>query len=334
MYLNKRMMPKKLMYYNALGVRSELTPNEAYNMKILLKGYEGECLYDKIFDEISHDNIYIMRDIYLNAGGTVAQYDSIIITENRIVMNEIKNTPGDYRFEDNKWFKNSRELTNNVYAQLSRAKGKLMKLRDDYHLNFEIEGDLVFVNDDFRLSTENVYIWEVTVLRNQLRNYFRQFRNEKLGNNANNIVKAIKNQIVDDPYFNESADIFKIRRGLYCGQCNSFNLNKGRFQLTCSHCGTIESNETHLFRAMNDYQILFQNEPMTRYSLLYFVDNQIGKTSAYEIMKKHCDIIKKGNNSEYELKNKNFREVLQQIRKTQRYKDKIIKNNYLFPSEL
>lgn len=326
MFLNSRRMPMKLKFYNALVVRKELTSDEIYNMRILKKGYEGECLYDKIFDEITHENIYIMRDVYLNIGGTVSQYDSIIITENHVTMNEIKNISGDYRFENNKWFKDSRELTNNVYAQLSRAKGKLMKLREDYHLDFEVKGDLVFLNDDFRLSTENEYIWEVTVLRNHLRSYFRQFKNEELGNNANNIVRLIKNQIVEDPYFNESADIFKIRRGLYCGQCNSFDLNKGRFQLTCSHCGTVESSETHLFRAMSDYQTLFQKQPMTRNSLLHFIDNQIGRTSAYEIMKKHCDMTKKGNNSEYALKNKNIHEVLQQIRRVQRYKDKVIKS--------
>lgn len=139
MFLNKRRMPMKLKFYNALVVRKELTSDEIYNMRILKKGYEGECLYDKIFDEITHENIYIMRDVYLNIGGTVSQYDSIIITENHVTMNEIKNISGDYRFENNKWFKDSRELTNNVYAQLSRAKGKLMKLREDYHLDFEVK---------------------------------------------------------------------------------------------------------------------------------------------------------------------------------------------------
>lgn len=324
MYLNKRMMPKKLMYYNALVVRRELDAKETYNFQAMKKGYEGECLYDKIFDEIGHGNIYIIRDVYLKIGGSVTQYDSIVITENRVAVNEVKNLSGDYRFENNSWFKNSKELTDNVYAQLSKSKGKLMKLRNDHHLNFEVEGKLVFLNDDFRLSTANDYIWKETVLLNQMRDYFKEYREEQVGNQASNIVRVIKNQIVHDPYFKEYADIFELRRGFYCGQCNCFNLTKGRFQLKCNHCQTVESSETHLFRAMNDYKILFQNHPMTRSALLHFIDNQLSRTTVYAIMMKHCDAVKVGKKMTYKLKNKDAVEVLTQIRKTQRYKDKIM----------
>ena len=210
MFLNKRMPAKKLLYYTALAARRELDALEMYNLRTIKKGYEGECLYDKFFDEIGHENIYIIRDVYLKIGGSVTQYDSIVITENRLVMNEIKNLSGDYRFDNNKWMKDSVELTDNVYAQLSRGKGKLLKLRNENQLNIEIEGKMIFLNDDFRLTSENDYIWDETVLLNQMRSYFRKFREEYVGNKANNIVRIIKNQIVEDPYFKESADIFHL----------------------------------------------------------------------------------------------------------------------------
>lgn len=324
MFLNKRMPAKKLLYYTALAARRELDALEMYNLRTIKKGYEGECLYDKVFDEIGHENIYIIRDVYLKIGGSVTQYDSIVITENRLVMNEIKNLSGDYRFDNNKWMKDSVELTDNVYAQLSRGKGKLLKLRNENQLNIEIEGKMIFLNDDFRLTSENDYIWDETVLLNQMRSYFRKFREEYVGNKANNIVRIIKNQIVEDPYFKESADIFHLHRGLYCGQCGSFALTKGRFQLSCNNCGSIESSETHVFRAMHDYQILFPNQPMTRTNLLYFIDHQISRTAVYGVMMKHCNAIKGEKKMIYQLKSKDADEVLMHIKKTQRYKDKII----------
>src|SRR5690625_4985648 len=99
MFLNKRKMSVELLHYEALSSRSVLSSKERYTMKRLKKGYEGECLYDQIFEEIGHDNIYIIRDVYLKIDKSDTQYDSIIITENRIVVNEIKNYTGDYRYE-------------------------------------------------------------------------------------------------------------------------------------------------------------------------------------------------------------------------------------------
>lgn len=90
MFINNREMPVELLYYNALSARTELTANEKYQMALMKKGYEGECLYDKIFDEIGHGNVYIFRDVYLKIGSTTTQYDSIVITDNRVTVNEIK----------------------------------------------------------------------------------------------------------------------------------------------------------------------------------------------------------------------------------------------------
>lgn len=323
MFLNNRKAPKELLYWNALDLRSNLSSNERYILRTLQKGYEGECLYDKIFDEIGHENTYILRDIYLSAGKAAAQYDSIIISGNRVVVNEVKNISGDYRFENNNWYKNGRELSDNAFAQLSRAKGRLKKLRNECRLNFEVEGNLIFPNDDFRLTTENQYVLKETVLRNHMRKYFRQFKDERLSANAMNIAEIIQENAVENPYFNESADIFKIRRGLYCGQCKTFDLYKGRFQMSCNRCGSVESNETHLLRAMGDFEILFSGVPMTRSALLYFIDFQISRTAVYKVLKKHCDITGQGRNTAYKLKYAEVAEVIAKIRETQRYKDRI-----------
>lgn len=323
MFLNNRKAPKELLYWDALDLRSNLSSDERYIMKTLQKGYEGECLYDKIFDEIGHEDIYILRDIYLPKGKAAAQYDSIIISENRVVVDEIKNISGDYRFENNNWYKNGRELPDNAFAQLSRAKGRLKKLRNECRLNFEVEGNLIFPNDDLMLATENHYVLKEAVLRNHLRKYFRQFKNERLSDNARDIAGIIQENAVENPYFNESADIFKIRRGLYCGQCKTFDLYKGRFQMSCNRCGSVESNEIHLLRAMGDFEILFSGVPMTRSSLLYFIDIRISRTAVYQVLKKHCDITGQGRNTAYKLKYADIAEVIAKIRETQRYKDRI-----------
>ncbi|WP_213810162.1 nuclease-related domain-containing protein [Jeotgalicoccus sp. WY2] len=108
-------------------------------MKILKKGFEGECLYDKIFEETGHSNVYIFRDVYLKVGNTVTQYDSIVITDNKVTVNEIKNFHGDYHYTKDDWYRNGTSLEDDAFAQLRRAKGKLMKLSKNSSVKFEVD---------------------------------------------------------------------------------------------------------------------------------------------------------------------------------------------------
>ena len=65
MFLNKRMAPAELMHYQALEIRKKLNKDEQNKMCNLEKGFAGEKLYDKIFNEIGHENVYVLRDVYL-----------------------------------------------------------------------------------------------------------------------------------------------------------------------------------------------------------------------------------------------------------------------------
>lgn len=56
-----------------------------------------------MFDKVGHGNLYIYRDIYLQIENSVTQYDTLIISESGIVVNEIKNFTGNYRVEDSTW---------------------------------------------------------------------------------------------------------------------------------------------------------------------------------------------------------------------------------------
>ena len=326
MYLNKRRMPIELLYYNALSFRKELSRQEKYEKEKIWRGYEGECQYDQIFDEVGHDNIYVIRDVYLKIGNTDTQYDTIIISENKVVINEIKNYTGDYRYDNNRWFRNNKPINDNAFAQLDRAKGKLMNLMDDAELHIKVEAALIFTSDDFRLSSEDQRIWQEIIVRNHLRKYLRQFYNERLGNKAKSIANLIRNSVVENSYFEEKADINQLRRGLYCGECGSFNLIKRRFQFACKECETIESLDSHLLRAMHDHKYLFYNQPMTQSSLTYLINDEINRSTIYRAFQKHCLINKKGNYTTYTLKYQDLEEALERHRKTQRYKDKLVTN--------
>lgn len=324
MFLNYREKPFALFYYISISARRELTKNEKFQMDNLRKGFEGECLYDEIFNTIGHENLYVLRDLYLNINQSVTQYDSIIVMNNRVVVNEVKNLSGDYRYEDNSWYKNKKQMENDPFIQLSRAKSRLINLRQKNFLDFEVNGNIIFPNDDFRFVSDNENVQSQAVMRSEMKNYFRTFKQEETGNNAKKIVQLIKSTIVENNNLPELVDITQLKRGLYCRSCISYNLLKGKFQFKCSECGSIESYETHLLRAMFDYKYLFPNQCMTRQSLLHLINYQINKNTVFYALKKHCHIFKKGNNTSYTLKYNDLDKKLMKIKTFQRYKDKII----------
>ena len=321
MFLNSRGKSRDLLFYETLQQRCELTHVEKSWYKTFQKGYEGECLYDKIFDAVGHDDVLIYRDLYLKIGASVTQYDSLVINDDGIVVNEIKNYTGEYKVEGGDWFRNGRQISEEPLAQLNRSVGKLIGLRNSVNGSFKIGGKLIFVSDDFYLQTDDNSIWGKIVVRMDLKRYLRSLRGGALGNKSQSTVRLLGERIVENPYIENNVDEKRLRKGLYCGPCGSFNLIKSRFHLICSDCGSKESNETHLLRAMSDYQILFHGERMTRKSFSHFINEEIHWKAVSRALLKHCYINRNGVSTTYQFKYNDFDDALDKADTHIKYKD-------------
>lgn len=321
MFLNPRNKSQDLLFYEALQRRTDLISVEKSWFKTLQKGFVGECLYDEIFEDVGHDDVLVYRDLYLKFGKSVTQYDALVINDNEVVVNEIKNYTGEYKVEGGDWFRNRQRISEEPIAQLNRSVGKLIGLRNSVNGNFGVSGKLIFVSDDFYLQTDDHSLRTKIVVRMDLRRYLRTFKGGKIGNQSQFIVRLISENIVENPYINNSVDVGRLRKGLYCGQCGSFNLIKSRFHLVCSECESKESNETHLLRAMSDYQFLFCGKDMTRLSFMSFIGDQLTPRVVYRILLKHCYINKKGNQTTYTFKYSNFDDAMAKPGLFVKYKD-------------
>lgn len=321
MFLNNRQLPPELLHYQALEKRSTLNHQERIKLKILKLGYEGECLYDEIFNQVGHENIYILRDLYLKIGESVTQYDSIIVSNSGVVVNEIKYYSGDYRYENGNWYNRTRRLTDDPILQVGRAVNNLSKLINNANINSEVTGKVVFPNDDFRLTTDDVKIWDKVVMRTNMKSYFRQFKNEGLSEYAETITTAIQNCITENPYMTKNADMQSLKKGLYCGSCGSFSLIKRRYHFDCSKCGNTECNETHMLRSMSDHKFLFYGKDMTRNSILTLIDYELPKKVLYRVFLKYCNVRKNGNKTNYTLKYYNFADAYEKHQAFKRYKN-------------
>ena len=323
MFINERTKPHDLLLYEALSARTALTKEEFRKFKTYKNGYEGELMYDELFDSIGHNNVLIYRDVFLKIDNSVTQYDSLIISDKGIISNEIKNFTGNCTVRNGNWFRGDYPVPSNAFSQLNRALGKLMELRNSAKADFNISGKLVFPNDTFTFHSDDQSNWDKMILRSGIRDYFHQFNQAGIttGNKAQYISRLISERIVDNTYFNPQTDKTRLKFGLYCGNCGSFNLNKKRFHLTCNKCGSTECNETHLLRAMSDYKFLFYNQSMTRNNLLEFIDNDIPVHTISRFLSKHCFQHKNGNISNYTFKYFDFDDATQKADAYIRYKD-------------
>ncbi|WP_026858666.1 nuclease-related domain-containing protein [Jeotgalicoccus psychrophilus] len=321
MYLNDRNASAELLHYRALSRREVLSAEDARKLKIYENGFLGECLYDKLFDETGHDNLYIFRDVYLASGKSGAQYDSIIIANDVIAVNEIKNYSGEYYYKNGRFIKNNEVVPDNPFTQVDRAVGKLYRIFRNAKITVDIKGKVIFPNDDFKLYSEDNSIWKNIVIRMDLKKYFRQFKESYNTEKAEGLVSLIREHITENPYFNGSSNAERVSTGLYCGNCGGFNLIKTRYHRQCVSCGMKESNETHMLRVMSDFKYLFYGEGMTRKSVLELIGNEFDKKVVYRAFLKYCDVHKKGNQTYYTFKYHDFDDAYKQTKKNMKHRD-------------
>lgn len=327
MILSERFIGGELAYYRALKKRIVLAGQDAKSLAIQEKGFAGECEYDRVFDEAGHGSVFVFRDIYLRIDGKTAQYDCLIVSDDGIVVNEIKNYSGLYRYESGKWFIGKSEVSEDALSQLRRAIGRLVKMRYEVRGAFDISGKIIFPNIEFRLQSSDEELWNNIVMRAGLRNYLMQFKNMYAGRDAENIAEVIRQHIIPNPFLDKSADFDSLRKGLYCGDCGRFDLETNHFYMTCQKCGKTEKKETHVLRAISDYKSLFLNDKLTKQRFMEFIDYKVSERTVFRLLNKYCNQITKGKWTYYEFRYRDFDEAYQVHEILNRYKDKITNSN-------
>lgn len=322
MIISERKISKELAYYRALSFRCQLNGEDAKKLSVLERGFAGEGIYDEVFDDVGHGSVFVFRDIYLGIEDSFAQYDALIVSDAGITVNEIKNYSGFYRVEKEKWFAGNFEVPDDPLAQLKRAMNKLLRLKYIHRLNFDITGKVIFPHIDFRLNCDSRNVREKLVMRSELRDYLKQFKNDYAGRYAEDIANAIAAHVIDNPYFDKNADFDLVRKGLYCGSCGSFEVEDNHFYMKCGKCDTQEKKETHVLRAMSDFSALFLNERMTKKKLIIFMDELISSRTVIRMLNKYCDRVLNGAHTYYQFKYDSFNSAYEEYKSSYRYKDR------------
>src|SRR5699024_5085000 len=129
MFITERNKSKRHVYFETLSGRAELDRKEAADLARYRSGYSGECESDAVLDAFRYDLYSVFRYRWTQAGVSEDQFDALIVVDNVLTANVIKNYSGNYSYDNGVWRVRGHQISVDPVSQLSRAAGKLVNLR-------------------------------------------------------------------------------------------------------------------------------------------------------------------------------------------------------------
>lgn len=300
--LKKRSKSLELQILESLNTRMKLGQSEKQHYLNLKKGYEGEVEFDTLTASLE-SKFYILKDLLLKSSNTTFQIDSLLITQEAIIPCEVKNYEGDYYYENENFYKRTtrKEITNPLH-QLNRIETLLRQLLHKNGYTFPVRGYLIFINPKFFLyqAPQNEKIIFVPQL-----NHFLQGLDTNYSP-PHNLHRKLAEQLVklhltDSPYSRLPAYHYEhLRKGRYCGICQSFQISVSGRKLVCTKCGHQEKINDAVVRSVEELKLLFPDKKITTNLVHDWCQLEMSERMIARILKQHYKIMGYGQWSYYE----------------------------------
>src|SRR5699024_11075107 len=243
MFVTDRGRSASHVHLEILRKRAELDGREKRELERYRSGYGGELEYDRVFDEVGHEQMYVFRDIWPGIGDSKVQMDTLIVADNMLIVNEIKNYSGNYSYEEGVWRVRGRQISEDPVSQVSTAANKLLRLRNDVGVPFEVQKGIVLVNPYLIFGPTDYQNVDMFIMRNRLKQYFRSLTNMNVGESAKALAAEVAKRIITSPHPAAVNERAKIRFGVNCYRCQSFNIRLDGYCAGCRGCGYIQPFE-------------------------------------------------------------------------------------------
>ncbi|WP_102261294.1 nuclease-related domain-containing protein [Mesobacillus jeotgali] len=291
MILKERTKPEELVILEALNARMELSEKDAQNLRTLEKGYEGEVQFDHWFTNYRAECL-IINDLLLEVNGTLFQIDSLVITQDRLHLFEVKNLEGDYYLDGDKFKTIAGNETKNPLHQLNRAEALLKQLLKNLGFYIPLEPHLVFINPEFALL--QAPLKSPITLPNQLNRFMDKMNrtSSKLTSKHTKLGEALLSlHITKSPYSRTpSYDFGMLRKGVICEVCGEFLESFGQKRVLCGHCDTWESIDSLVIQSLESFQFLFPDQKITTTTIYDWTNGDLPKKSIRRVLKSKLSI--------------------------------------------
>ncbi|MGV2942307.1 nuclease-related domain-containing protein [Mesobacillus sp. LC4] len=291
MILKTRYEPDELKIMNLLEPRMNFTEKEKQRHYRLRKGYEGEVKYDLWMKSIEIQNL-TLNDLLLEASSTTFQIDSSVITQNKLLLFEVKDFEGEYYYEDERLKIIHGEEIKDPLLQLKRNTSLFRQLLSSLGFHLEIESYVLFINPEFTLyqAPKNAPI----ILPSQLNRFMKKLNKRQSA--LNNLHQKIADKLlalhtVDNPYKRlPKYEYEQLKKGIACGECHSFVDRVVKREFVCSHCGSHEKIDAAILRSIREIKLLFPNKKITTTLMYEWSNGAISRKVIRQILTKNLNV--------------------------------------------
>src|SRR5699024_8047231 len=220
---------------------------------------------DSLTENLLQCECLVLNDLLLEVNNTTFQIDSLIISQGRIHLYEVKNHEGDYFYESDKLYKKPRFEIVNPLNQLSRTESLLKQLFSNPGLSLPIESLVVFINPRFTLYQAPMN--KPFLFPTQVEQYLKDLCKvpSRLTVKHKNIAKKLVSlHKIDSPYEQTpSYNYEQLQKGIICSKCQSFSLFVLNRSCVCNECGQAEPVTDAILRSTMEFKFLFPNKKIT-----------------------------------------------------------------------
>lgn len=281
-----------LLMMESLHNRLELTLKQQYYYSNLLRGYKGECRFDKLTVTLN-GNFLVLNDLPLKVEGRYFQIDTLIIGAKIVTIYELKNYSGEYIFKGDDLFvaaSNKNVLT--PFNQLSRLITSLRQVLAELGFHLPVNGFVAFMDPKMCLY-QAPYRPEL-LLPGKLDKHLAELASNGAPLNSQHQAMAIKlcERIVLEPPYKDLPEYTyeMLKKGVTCAECGSFIVElpseKSRY-CTCEKCGHTESLTKTLCRLVEEYRRLFPGRKITSANIYNWCGGVFTKRRIRAVLQKY-----------------------------------------------
>lgn len=262
MFIKKRTKSLTLRVMASLFLRMDLEKGDKkyyFNQK---SGYKGESDFDELTSNFS-SRYPVLNDLNLEYQKNEFQIDCLIIKGKTLHLYELKNFKGDYFYENGKLRAYFDRQVANPIGQSDRAKVNLHNLVREMGYQYDVQEHIVFIHPKFFMynapsDKDYIFLSQIATHLNQLYPYeeietHQDFIQKLLSeHNSDYRAKQIPNY-----------DYEKLKKGIYCSSCFSFDHKQTRQNHVCLKCGEKEAIVQAIYRSTEEFKLLFPDIPIT-----------------------------------------------------------------------
>jgi hypothetical protein len=298
--IRARNKSKELLIQESLNVRMKLSNKELSNYLHNKKGYEGEVQFDEFLENLNIDCL-VLNDLLFEINNKYFQIDKIIITQNGVIIFEVKNFEDEYYLDGSKWFVLPKKEIDNPLDQLNRSYSLLQRLLQSLGYNCTVDKHLVFVNPEFTLY--HAPMNSPIVLPTQLNRLLNKLNMQpsKLNENHTNLANKLLSLHVEESPFKRNL-IYKyeqLKKGIICSSCHSFITKINTKRITCVKCGLEEEVKSAVLRSVKEIKLLFPEKKITTNIVHDWCKIVESKRAIREILNQNFMLIGHTNSSHY-----------------------------------